>query len=221
MRQPMQVSRIILLSLFFITIILPNDSYSQKNASIGVFNQLEKSNNSGFRYASGIILSNMIGPKIELELEMAYRTIIDKNISVTVPIPPNSSGTIQYHLKQKFLSIPLLAGYKSKILNFSMGPSLDLFLGWDNKGYTANPPATPASPLPRNRFDKDLLWGAKFKLSRTIPLSNEIFLEPYIFFNPVFTKYSYFSNNFSYSRQFWGLNLPIKFKLGRQHQGMN
>lgn len=199
----------ILLACFSFT----SNTHAQKHFTIGILGQFEKSQHADIRPIVGLSISKMISSNVEIEAEVIYRTFIDKSLVVLVPLPPNDAGMIRYHLKHKFLTIPLLAGYRSKSINVSLGPTADIFLGLNNQGYSADPSYTPASPVSSDRFDKKLLLGAKIKIGKTIKLTDRIFLDPYIFVNPVFTKYSFFSGYHSYSQQFWGLTIPVKFNI--------
>jgi hypothetical protein len=200
---------LILLAFFSFT----NNTYAQKYFTIGILGQLEKSRHADIRPIVGFSVSKMFSSNLEIEVEVFYRTLIDKSLIVLVPLPPNDAGTVRYHLKHEFLTIPILAGYKSKSINVSLGPTADIFLGLNNKGYSADPSNTPASPISSDKFDKKLLLGAKIKIGKTIKLTDRVFLDPYIFVNPVFTKYSFISGYHSYSKQFWGLTIPVKFNI--------
>ncbi len=200
-----------LLAFFSVT----HNTYAQKHFSIGILGQLEKSRNTDIRLTGGVSLSKKINRYMEVETEIIYRTAPDNSLTFFVPLPPNNAAMIRYNLMHKFLTIPLMVAYNSKIINFHAGPAADVFLGWDNRGYMSDP-LTPAIPLSSDYFDKRLLWGAKFKIGKTIKISGTIYLEPYLFYNPVFTKYSFVSGYHSYSRQFMGFTVPIKFKLLKQ-----
>ncbi len=81
------------------------------------------------------------------------------------------STTYNVEIVERWLMLPLLYRFDSRILNFTVGPQIDYFLGWKNKN--SNP-----SVLINNYSRTSARLGFSSSLSKTIKLSSKWLLEP-------------------------------------------
>ncbi len=103
-----------------------------------------------------------------------------------------------YNIKEEYLSVPVLYKFNSSLLNFSVGPTFDIYLGWKqtNKNYVSY-------RLDKYDVNKKFIVGLMGKISKSIDLTPKILLEPEIRYNPIFLN----------QRSFYGIGMAIKYKL--------
>ncbi|HQB28540.1 MAG TPA: hypothetical protein PLO29_06280 [Paludibacter sp.] len=100
-------------------------------------------------------------------------------------------------VREKYLSIPVSYKFYSKIVNISTGFNLDYFVGWEN--LLNNSELTSYNINPRYSI------GWNIKISKTIPLYSQLYLEPEIFYNPIFLhQYAYYH---------YGIGAKLKYEL--------
>lgn len=102
-----------------------------------------------------------------------------------------------FHILESYLTMPFLYKFHSDIINVSTGLSIDYFVGWKDITKFGETEVTSYNTNPI------FYMGWVLKLSKTFPLSNKLFLEPQIKFNPIL-KY-----NFSY----YAVSLSLKYAL--------
>lgn len=98
---------------------------------------------------------------------------------------------------ERYLSIPVLYKFYSRIVNLSVGPSFDFFVGWADKSNDSRFKVSTYSIQPGFNV------GMLAKMSKKIRLSDRFDLEPEIRVNPIFTSY----------RVYGGAGLALKYKL--------
>lgn len=226
--------------LFFLLTSLNLQSFSQNLVGLSVL--LNKPSSSTASPGIGLNYERILDKHNSLETGLYYRTCTDKNMvayfittdDFGAPLPYSPLKTVQYAVKQQFLSIPLLYKYRSNAINIAIGPTIDIFTGWNEKEHTVSstyiptyiPPSSTVyfvpdrnmqsrldEPLPVYTFDNHLLIGMMARVSKTIQLNDNFSIEPAVYFNPVFTKYSIY-NNYRYERkQFYAVEVATKYKL--------
>jgi hypothetical protein len=92
-----------------------------------------------------------------------------------------NSYTYYTKIAEHYLQIPLLYRFDSKAINFSAGPTLDYFIGWNVRH---KDPGVTVNDYDRNTVS---LVGAAC-VSRSFYLSPSIILEPELKFNYIFTQ---------------------------------
>jgi hypothetical protein len=92
-----------------------------------------------------------------------------------------SSYTYYIKIAEHHLQIPLLYRFDSKAINFSAGPVIDYFIGWDIR---QKDPGVTVNDYDRNTIS---LIGAA-GISRSFYLSSTIILEPELKLNYIFTE---------------------------------
>ena len=200
--------------LFVLSILYGTNVFSQNKNRIGVSLLADKASTSKFRAAFGISFERRVNKHNSAEIGIYYRTTVDDNVIVYSPSPGgNFVVSEQFFILEKFISIPLLYNYRSNTVNISIGPSMDIYTGWEEQKHVTNPPASAAVPLQSYKFDHKLLWGAMAKVSKTFKVSNKLLIEPYVYANPIFTSYSLYSKSFSETRQYYGVAITAKYIL--------
>lgn len=143
---------------------------------------------------TGIVFSyeNQLSRHNEFEVDLNQRS---RNQYLTVPI---DDGTYPLsHIKEKYLNLPLLYKFYSKVVNVSTGVTVDYFVGWKDLTKLGSVELRSYSISPK------LYVGWTLKVGKAIKLSPRFILEPEIWFNPLF-DYEY-----SYS----GVAVKLKYKL--------
>jgi tetrahydromethanopterin S-methyltransferase subunit D len=204
----------VLLVLQLLFILFPcTNLFSQEINYIGITIAADVASSGKPRPLAGVSFERMVNKHNSAEIGICYRTAVDDNLIIIVPSGANSAVSEQFFVIEKFVSIPLVYNYKSNSVNMSIGVSADFYTGWRQQKYVASSPGANLVKLQTYHFDHKLLWGAIAKISKAIRIDNKLSLEPYVYCNPVFTSYSIFSNDFSESRQYFGLALSIKIIL--------
>lgn len=128
----------------------------------------------------GLVLERKITRHSGLETGIYYR---NNPVSFTtfIQVPPTGSFSFGSSLNERFLSIPVLYKFYSRIVNFSVGPTFDFMLGWKQTG--GQPQVNIDSYSTSNEFD----MGAMIKLSKQIKLADQWLLEPELRLNPLFS----------------------------------
>ena len=183
--------------------------FSQSLNRIGITFIADKTFSTSFRSRVGISFERLLNKYSSLGIELNYRTFIDDKLIIQIPYGSNYIGEDQVTILQKFINVPLLYYFKTKILTFSIGPSVDIYIGFKDEKHSGF--FLPYLTSDQYKFDNQLLWGAMAKISKTIQLNNKFILEPDIFFNPIFTTYSLYSNRYSHTRQYYGLGIVAKY----------
>lgn len=197
--------------LFFFIISFGVHLFAQNKNSLGISCGADKAATADIRPISGISYERIIQKHHSVEIGIYYRLTMNDNLIVYIPQPPNSAISEQFFILEKFISVPLLYNYKSKAVNISVGPTVDIYIGWEEKKHVVSQSPAPFVILEDYKFDNKIHWGAIAKVSKTFDLNGWLVLEPYIYANPVFTPYSLYSGNFSETRQYYGAVVTLKY----------
>ena len=144
-----------------------------------------------------------IGAKIErkltrrsgIESGLYYRTY-GQDVYITIT-GPDATEFFPVKVSERILSIPVLYKYYSRIVNISLGPTFDFFLGWKQRNMS--------NVLVVNDYsiDPNFSVGLMGKVSKNISLTEKISLEPEL-------RYNY---NFTYDRTYVGFGVAGQYKL--------
>jgi hypothetical protein len=182
------IRKIIFILFLFSTITL----YSQKQEFIGIGINSEMKSGANLQTGFAFSYENQLSKHNGFEVELNQRS---QDQYLTVPV---GDGTYQSsHIKEDYLTLPILYKFYSNIVNVSTGVAFDYFVGWKDLTKLGNVELTSYS------IDPKLYVGWVFKVGKTIKLSPKFILEPEIQFNPIF-DYGY-----SYS----GASVKLKYKL--------
>lgn len=139
----------------------------------------------------GLNIARTVGKYSGIEAGVYYRTYIQ-------PISFSLEGHyFDTDIRESHLSIPVLYKFSSRIVNFSAGPSFEIFLGWKQQSETG------AVEVGSYEIDPKYNLGAMAKLGKDIKLSEKLVFEPELRFNPIF----------SLERVYVGLGLKLKLDI--------
>ena len=193
------INRIYKFSFFFLLaiVVLDNECYSQKTSYAGINFTVENSSGN-FRPGIGGVFEMQLSKHSGFETGVYYRNYI-QSFYLTVT-GPATSNTYFYTVSERHISIPFQYKFYSRILNLSIGPSFDFYLGWKQKNKT--------SLIVVNEYsiDPNFFIGAIAKVSKRINLNSRFLLEPELRFNPIFTS----------ERSYVGFGIAGKYKIGRK-----
>jgi hypothetical protein len=146
----------------------------------------------------GIVYERLLSKKTGIEIEIKYQSSPNQ-YTFLVPGGGNLTDQVIVPGKESFLSMPILFKYRTNILNVSLGPTLEYFLGWKQTSSNYYIPNGENS-LPDYFFPNKLSMGLLLKISKSINMSDKCILEPGIFYNPIL----------SYKNNYFGLSLVVK-----------
>jgi hypothetical protein len=158
---------------------------------------LEDANdNLSIRPGGGIFLDHRFTRKSGIETGVFYRTFRTSGALMTSE-PPLGGDPIflPFQVRESYLTVPILYKFHSRIVNISAGPTLDFFVGWNDKTTTPDVGVTNFS------VDPSFSFGGMLKISKAIKLSDVFYLEPDVRINPIFSSgriYGGFGIAFSY-----------------------
>ena len=149
------------------------------------------SDGDNIRPGVGLNIATSLGKHSGIETGVYYRTYL-QSMSFRV-----DGHSFDADIRESHLSIPILYKFSSRIVNFSAGPSFDVFLGWKQKSSTAE------VEVDSYDIDPEYNLGAMVKLGKDIKLSDKLVFEPELRFNPVFNV----------ERVYMGLGLKLKLDI--------
>lgn len=172
--------RYFLLFITYLWLSLPRPAIAQgKSLQIGVKLINEFTFYNGFAPGFGGQVVYRIGKHGGIESGLNYQ---NKYLEFfTFVYLSGSSYTYYTKIAEHHLQIPLLYRFDSKAINFSVGPAIDYFIGWNvrykDTGVTIND------------YDRNIvsLFGAA-SMCRSFYLSPTIILEPELKLNYIFTE---------------------------------
>lgn len=165
--------------LCFCMIVISISSFAQKRIALGLNFTSEVITNSKVVAGVGIISDFKLNKHSGIESGLYYRTY--KN---TFDFTSNNTY-YQAIVSERHISLPILYKFYSRILNFSVGPTFDFYLGWKQINTSQN------FIIKSYTIDENFNIGVMGKLSKEIKISHRFFLEPEIRFNPIFTNRVY------------------------------
>jgi hypothetical protein len=90
------------------------------------------------------------------------------------------SNTYFTRIAEHWLQLPIHYRYDSKAINFTAGPTVNYFIGWDTKN--------KANGVTVNDYDRNAVsFAGSVSVSRSLYLSPRLILEPELRFNYIFT----------------------------------
>ena len=107
-----------------------------------------------------------------------------------------SQNTAAFTISERLLSVPVLYKYYSSIVNASIGPTFDFFIGWNQRN------KTDALVVNNYTVDPNLTMGILVKLSKSIAINTRLLLEPELRYNI----------NVTSEREYAGFAIAAKYK---------
>jgi hypothetical protein len=142
----------------------------------------------------GLVVERKVTKRSGIETGLFYRNYVREGYFV---IQGSNSAAFRFTVAERHLSFPVLYKLHTGILNLSVGPSFEFFLGWNQRN------ATDALIVSSYSIDPVFAVGAMLKLSKNIKLSENFILEPEFRFNPILST----------DRTFVGFGVVGKFQL--------
>ena len=152
------------------------NAYSQQQSLIGL-NVNGDVYPSRFRPSVGLTFEKQFLKHSGFETGLFYRT--SKLNGVITYIDASGFYSYSFAISERYLTVPILYKYYSKFLNFSVGPTVDFYLGWKQKN---NGSSAQISNL---EVDPKVNVGFLIKAGKMIPLSKQFLLEPELRFGSV------------------------------------
>ncbi|MEO6948710.1 MAG: hypothetical protein ABI123_03690 [Ginsengibacter sp.] len=180
----------VLLSTLFLFLVCAQFSYSQKQMIGGIDLTVES---TGDHWVPGVgaTFEYKLTKHSGLETGLFYRTYKVSGYAYSTEFFQN------FIIAERHLSIPILYKFYSSIVNFSVGPTIDFYLGWRQKM------GKSVIEIDTYNIDPTVGLGAMLKLSKTINLSEKLLLEPELRLNPILGN----------SRAYGGLGIALKYRL--------
>ena len=144
-------------------------AFSQKQILAGL-NVNADLYSSTIRPSAGFTLEAHLTKHSGLETGLFYRA--SKSHGIVIYTDSLNFNTYPFVVSQKFLNIPVLYKYYSKIINFSVGPTLDVFVGWKQKGDDSQVHVNNFNINPKVKI------GLLGKVSKTFVLDKRLIIEP-------------------------------------------
>jgi hypothetical protein len=189
----MRFLRIATLALTFL-VVCSVSAYSQKSTFVGI-NATFETDDGPLRPSAGIVAEKRFTRHSGIESGLYYRRqVYTTHLLVQ---GPNGLLPVYFTVVQKFLSVPVLYKYYSRIVNVSVGPTFDLYVGWRQKNKSQNINVTSHNVHP------DFSFGFMGKISKSFKLNSKIFLEPEVRYNP----------NFTYENEYVGFGVAAKYMI--------
>ena len=139
----------------------------------------------------GLNIARTVGKHSGIEAGVYYRAYLQ-------PISFSLEGYyFNTDIRESHLSIPILYKFSSRIVNFSAGPSFEVFLGWKQTSETGE------VEVESYEIDPKYNLGVMAKLGKDIKLSEKLVFEPELRFNPIFNL----------ERVYVGLGLRLKLDI--------
>ncbi len=176
---------------FFLILFSVLHSFSQAKTQVGLNLTVELLSGSTFVPGGGMMVERQVTRHSGIESGIYFRSYITDGY-----VQPGNNF-YAFSISERYLSIPVLYKYYSRIVNFSIGPSFDYFLGWKQKS------GLPDVKVENYSISPAIAIGIQTKLSKPIILSNRFILEPELRFNPIIST----------ERSYLGIGIAAKYKL--------
>ena len=184
-------SRIYVPLLF--VIFLPAISFSQNKATyvgLNLTSEFESTLENG-TLGLGVTIERKLTKHSGIESGLYYRTCIYQQTFVT------NSTLFAFSVSEKYISFPILYKFYSRIVNLSVGPSVDYFAGWNQKS------GTDGLKVDDHSVDPNFAFGIMAKAGKSFPLSKQLFIEPELRYNRIIPTL----------RNYFGIGISMKYKL--------
>jgi len=182
--------------LIIVSVLFSSVLHAQRSTLVGLAFTAETSGNH-FRPGFGATIEHKFTRKSGIESGLYYRNYSQNNTYMFA----NSSGTglVPYTLMivEKFISVPVLYKFYSRLVNVSAGMSFDFYVGFRHKNKSQQLTVNDYS------IDPNMAVGVQVKMSKPIRLDEKLILEPELRLNPVIT----------YNRSYAGIGITAKYRL--------
>ena len=154
--------------------------HAQTETRIGANFTADLTYSNDFKPGVGLALEGKITKRSGLETGVYYRNN-PMNFTTYVQLPQGGVFAINSSITERFLSVPVLYKFYSKIVNISAGTTFDFLLKAEQ---TAGlPDVVVTNYKTNNSFD----MGVMLKVGKQIKLADSWLLEPELRINPLFS----------------------------------
>lgn len=184
--------------LFFLFLfILFSSSLTAQKTTLAGINFTTETYGEQLRPGIGLVIERKLTKRSGIESGIYYRTY-HTDWSTTLTNGSNPPVIFYYTIAERFVSLPILYKFYSRIVNLSAGLSFDFYMGYRQK----NKSGTPLVVTSYN-IDPNMAIGVQVKMSKPIKLDDKLILEPELRLNPVIT----------YERSYAGIGITAKYRL--------
>lgn len=188
----MQLLRLLLLAIFLMLF----SSINAQQYTLAGINFTTETHGEQLRPGIGLVVERKLTRKSGIESGIYYRTY-HSDWSTTVSGGSNPPVTFYYTIAERFISLPFLYKFYSRLVNISAGLSFDFYMGFRQKNKQQQFIVNDYS------IDPNMAVGVQLKISKPIKIDDKLILEPELRFNPVIT----------YLRAYGGLGITAKYRL--------
>lgn len=167
---------------------------AQKKNFIGATGTLDHVDYN-WRFGGGLSFEHQFSTHWGMQTGLNYRsTTTDFILTAT-----EGQSTIEYYgtVRENYISLPVMAKYYTKIVDMSVGATLDFYNGY--KEITDY----PNYGISQWDVSPSFQWGLAAKVSKSFPVGHNFFLEPDLHINPII----------NFEKLYWGIGLTGKLKL--------
>ncbi|EAZ80213.1 porin family protein [Algoriphagus machipongonensis] len=186
---------VVCLVIFLAGIFQLSASYAQTKVGANLLAEFSNDVN-GLAAGFGLVIDHKLTPKSGIESGLYYRTYQTGGY-VNVIFENGGNAIYFFDINEQYISLPILYKYHTKIVNLAIGPTLEYYVGWNQ--INGEPEVTVDDHSISPRFG----LGMMLKVSRSIPLSSQLSLEPELRFNPILSS----------GKTFGGLGVALKYEL--------
>jgi hypothetical protein len=153
--------------VFLLYTILPSVSYSQKKKQIGINIYNEVYPTLRFHPSAGFIYEQRFTNRSGLEAGLLFNS---EKMQQDVFVP--GSGVYTFSISRRYATTHLSYKYYARLINFSIGPTLDYFISWKQERDTYPGNIENYTESPR------LKLGYLAKVSKAFQLKHSLVIEP-------------------------------------------
>lgn len=153
---------------------------AQTETRIGANFTADLTYSNDFKPGVGLALERKLTKHSGLETGLYYRNN-PVNFTTYVQVPPGGMFAYNGTVAERFLSVPVLYKFYSRIVNISAGPTFDFLL--DAVQTKGAPNVIVTNYETSNSFD----MGMMLKIGKQIKLADRWLLEPELRLNPLFS----------------------------------
>lgn len=152
--------------------VFSSRNYAQKQRLAGV--NIATDVYPELKTRAGITFEKQFRKHSGAETGLYYRT---RRLSEFVTYTDSlSSNSYSFTISSKYLSVPLLYKYYSNFLNFSVGPTVDFYVGWKQKNDGSS------LQIQSHTVTPEITIGYLAKVSKVFNLNRQFIVEPEIRF---------------------------------------
>lgn len=152
--------------------VFSSENYAQKQSLAGV--NITTDVYPELRPRVGITFERLFRKHSGAETGLYYRT--ERLFGVVNYTDSLSSNSYAFTISRKYIMVPLLYKYYSKFLNFSAGPTIDFYAGWEQKNDASLLKIESHTVTPK------ITIGYLAKVSKVFSFNRRFILEPEIRF---------------------------------------